>query len=152
MLKPLSNKTEGRMRGSPLPGTPFWEEKGVELARRILVVEDEEPIRELMDAVLTRAGYRVTTADNGLEGWEVFRRGSFDLVLTDLIMPGMKGSVLAEKIKRLSPEIPIAMVTGSDLEEAKSQVKQGVVDRILPKPFTLQGLEALVEELLTNTL
>jgi YesN/AraC family two-component response regulator len=77
---------------------------------RVLVIDDEEVIRSAARRILE--GYDVTTAGNGREGLREMRKGPFDLVLTDLKMPGMDGIEVLKGAKELSPETEVIIITG----------------------------------------
>ena len=81
----------------------------------ILVVDDEAAIRLTLDALLRRCGYRVTIASSGEQALEYIASHSIDLVLLDLILPGMSGLEAAERVRTLRPEVSIMILTGSDL-------------------------------------
>jgi DNA-binding response OmpR family regulator len=85
---------------------------------QILVVDDEASIRLTLGALLQRLGYAATLAANGDEALAHIRQRAFDLVLLDLIMPGMDGHTVARRINALQPQATILMVTGSDAEYA----------------------------------
>ena len=95
--------------------------------KRILVVDDEQLIRDIVSKMLTGSGFEVTVADTAYEGLDLFHKKEFDLVITDLEMPGMNGWSLASQIKEEAPEIPVVLITGSirdDIEEKKGNKKQ----------------------------
>ena len=103
---------------------------------RILAVEDEPEILDVIRAVLTHAGHTVVTAASGREALELFSREAVDLVVTDLGMPGMTGLVLAGELKSRRP-VPIILLTGW-AEELDDHV--GPVDVIVAKPFNRERL------------
>jgi CheY-like chemotaxis protein len=113
---------------------------------RILVVDDEEPLCELMEKMLTRLGYRVTALSRSVEALELFNSGpmAFDLVLTDMAMPGMTGDRLAEAIRKIRQDIPIIVCTGfSDRIKQESASDIGI-RKILTKPVTLSDMATAV--------
>ncbi len=79
---------------------------------RILVIEDEEDVCELLRDILTDAGHNVEIAADGIEGIKMFEKKRFDLVFTDLGMPGMSGWQVTEKIKSINDKVPVALITG----------------------------------------
>jgi PAS domain S-box-containing protein len=107
-------------------------------SEHILVVEDSDDVLDLATEILTGAGYRVSTARNGDEGLARFREaepGSFDLLFTDLVMPGgMNGMGLAEEIAKLDPELPVLMTTGYNEELVASGPERPSRD-VLGKPY-----------------
>jgi CheY-like chemotaxis protein len=111
---------------------------------RILVVEDEPLVREVIDVYLTEDMHNVTLAVNGREGLEKFRSGDFDLVMTDRAMPEMNGDALAAEIKKIKPAQPVLLLTGfGDLMSGAGEQPHGV-DLVVSKPFTLSTLRAAI--------
>src|SRR5271169_7142104 len=80
--------------------------------KTILCVDDNEQALSIRKIMLETRGYRVLAYNNGEQALEAFRRGGVDLVLTDLIMPGVDGPRLIEEIKRVSPQIPAVLISG----------------------------------------
>ena len=113
--------------------------------RKVLVVEDEAPVREVIRAFLSMGGHQVETANDGTEGFEAFELGKFDLVILDRSMPKMDGARLAMLIKEASPETPIIMLTG--FGEMLGTVKG--VDTILGKPITSAALLGAVSAIVS---
>ena len=115
--------------------------------KRILLVEDEEPLRVCLRMVLQLEGHQVTEASNGAEALNLFPIGDFDLVITDFQMPVMEGNKLAIKLKQLDPSLPILMVTASARVPRDAQ---NPVDALLNKPFTVADLHCALRELLST--
>ncbi|HEX5177572.1 MAG TPA: response regulator [Chthoniobacteraceae bacterium] len=112
---------------------------------KILVIDDEPAIREVLAAYLHERGHEVATAANGSEGLEMFAQGEWDLILTDGLMPEMSGTEFATKIKNQNPTIPIFLVSGSsDMVQAAGEALSPI-DRIIRKPFTRETLAAALE-------
>ena len=102
---------------------------------RILVVDDEANVRELLSVVLGRDGYEVTAAPDGAQALALFRKGQTDLVLQDLKMPGMDGLTLLKSLKEISPTIPVIMLTAfATWDSAVEAMRLGAYD-YLKKPF-----------------
>ena len=115
---------------------------------RILVVEDEPLVREVIGVYLTEDNHIITLATNGREGLEAFRNGEFDLVLTDRAMPEMNGDQLAVEIKKLKPGQRIVLLTGfGDLMTGAGEQPEGV-DLVVSKPFTLNTLRGALAKTL----
>ncbi len=107
---------------------------------RILAIDDEVWIRKLLMQALKAKGYEVEIAADGPSAIEMFRSGSFDLVIVDLAMPIMSGNEVAATIKQIRPHTPIIMLTGfGDLMTERNEKPAGV-DFILSKPMTLDDL------------
>lgn len=113
---------------------------------RILIIDDDEMIRELLSELLQVAGHTVVSAGGGREGLRLFRQGGFDLVLTDLGMPECSGWEVASAIKRTTPRIPVALITGWGLTLDRRKLKEAGVDLVLNKPFQVAEVLALVAE------
>ena len=113
---------------------------------RILVVEDEPMVREVICVYLDEDHHQVTTAENGREGLEKFKAGEFDLVMTDRAMPEMNGDQLALEIKKVRPDQRIILLTGfGDLMSGAGEQPPGV-DLVVGKPFTLATLRNAIAE------
>src|SRR5919205_2550263 len=110
---------------------------------RILVVDDEELIREAICSMLSFGGFRCDQAANGVEALSLLRSGSpYELMVSDLNMPGMDGEALLSKAKEQYPEMPVVMLTAvHDLSVALSAIRQGAYDYLL-KPFNRDHLLA----------
>jgi PAS domain S-box-containing protein len=119
----------------------------------ILVVEDEEAVREFIRLVLVQSGFIVTLAGDGEEAWEMFRRdpNRFDLVLSDVLMPRRNGPELAALIHSLRPTLPILFVSG--YTGAASEKLQQVASQqlLVEKPFSIDKLLQAVRQALTRT-
>jgi CheY-like chemotaxis protein len=114
----------------------------------ILVIDDEASVRELVSDVLSLQGHTVSAAVDGADGVARFRSGQFDLVLTDLGMPGMNGWEVTRAIRLLSPTTPILLLTGwRDVVEPPEGAR---VDGILTKPFNVDSLSATVGQVLKS--
>jgi DNA-binding NtrC family response regulator len=101
----------------------------------ILIVDDEENMRRVLSQLLTQNGYTVYTAANAKEALNTFRKHDVELVITDLVMPGVSGLVLLSKLKEIDPSIPVIMVTAyGTVDSAVEAMKTGAYDYVL-KPF-----------------
>lgn len=115
---------------------------------RILIVDDEAPIRALLGEHLQQAGYEVQLAANGAKALESLTSGDFDLVLSDVRMPGMNGLELLAGILRLHPQACVLMLTAcEDLALAVGAMRIGALDYIL-KPFRLAEITVSVQQAL----
>jgi len=114
----------------------------------ILVVDDEESMRDSCQQALSQDGNRVEAAEDGLTGLAILEKESFDLVILDLKMPGMSGMEVLKKIKEEDPEVVVVVITGyATIESAVEAMKEGAYDYI-PKPFTPDSLRMIVERAL----
>ncbi len=112
----------------------------VERPRRVLVVDDDPMVREVISTYLNEDGYSVELAENGREALEKFCAGNFDIVLTDRSMPEMGGDEFAREVKRRNAGVPVVLLTGfGDIMAASGEKPEGV-DVVMNKPFTMAGL------------
>lgn len=117
---------------------------------RILLVEDEDAVRAFSTRALKNKGYEVITAENGEAGWTTFNEldHPIDLLITDVMMPGMDGPTLAKQIRETKPDLKIIFISGYTEEKLKDTMGDNIY--FLPKPFTLKDLAAKVKEVLQN--
>jgi len=113
---------------------------------KILVIDDEKEIRQLLSDILTDGGHEVTAASDGNKGIEVFKKGEFDLVFTDLGMPRMSGWQVAKQIKSINDQIPVALITGWSVDLSESEIEKSGVDLVAQKPFKVDQMLKLVQE------
>jgi CheY-like chemotaxis protein len=118
-----------------------WKGSGV-----ALVADDEKGIRDMAAAVLSRAGFTVITAHDGLDAVRKFRQhqASISIVLLDLTMPGMDGIEVLQHIRRLSTEVKVVLSSGYNLQEIDERLTPGLVDGFLCKPYQPSDLVAIV--------
>lgn len=114
---------------------------------RILLAEDEATLRLLTDRMLTKRGGKVTCCQDGAEALEVFKSGTFDLLLTDMMMPGMDGVALTEAVRDISPEFPIIAVTAAVMGTEANKLKDAGVNAIVSKPITAAALQKTLDKL-----
>jgi putative nucleotidyltransferase with HDIG domain len=121
------------------------------MPERILVVDDEEAIREIVASMLTSGGYVCKQASSGLEALEVLTSGEqFELMLSDLMMADLDGIGLLERTKERFPDMPVVMVTAvHDIQVALAALRNGAYDYLL-KPFEREQLMATVGRALEN--
>ena len=110
-------------------------------ALKILVVDDELPIREVLSAFLREAGHQVETAADGRIALGKYMDGPCDVVMMDRVMPEMSGDALAAAIRQLNPEQPIIMVTGS-ADVVPRPTESRSIDLVIRKPFTRETIRA----------
>jgi putative nucleotidyltransferase with HDIG domain len=117
---------------------------------RVLVVDDESPVRSMMGSILERQGYDVQLAASGREALEALKLNAFDLVLTDIVMQDVNGIALLERIHTQQPNLPVVMVTAiHDISVAIDSMRRGAYDYLL-KPFEREHLINTVERALTH--
>src|SRR6478672_5375572 len=118
---------------------------------RILVVDDEEPIREIISSMLSAAGYKTRQAASGMEALAILNStGEFELMLSDLMMAELDGIALLERSKEKYPDMPVIMVTAvHDISVALAAIRNGAYDYLL-KPFEREQLLAMVRRALEH--
>ncbi len=118
----------------------------------ILFVDDEPAITELGKNILERLGYRVITFMSPTEALEAFRKtpSAFDLIITDMTMPGMTGAQLAESVRKINPHIPIILTTGYSEKITATQANEMGIDHFISKPFSPKELALLIRQLLNK--
>lgn len=114
---------------------------------RILVVDDEEPVRELLGDILEEEGAEVTLAASGAEALARFEPGKFDAVLTDLGMPGMNGWELLRLIGERDREVPLAVITGWGELVSTHEEKTARIEWVLSKPFSVAQICEIAQEI-----
>jgi CheY-like chemotaxis protein len=113
---------------------------------RILVIDDEEVVRSVLSRTLANVNHQVTLAANGEKGIQLFKEEKFDMVLTDLGMPGMSGWEVCRMIKKISPDTPVGMITGWGAEMSQSKMDEYGLDFLISKPFDLNQVLNVVAE------
>jgi CheY-like chemotaxis protein len=109
-------------------------------ALRCLVVDDEESVGTVLGEVLEMAGHTATVFTSGADAVERFRHEPFDVVFTDLAMPGVSGWQVARAIKAMAPTVPVFLVTGFGVELSAEERRAHGVDLVLSKPLNIQSI------------
>ncbi|GIL38809.1 response regulator [Roseiterribacter gracilis] len=115
---------------------------------RILVAEDEDSVRYLLERALTLAGHKVTTVQDGADALVELARHRFDLLLTDIRMPRVDGITLALKTAKDYPTVRILMMTGFADEKQRAHGMEFLSHEVIAKPFALPNLLRTVEAVL----
>ena len=118
----------------------------------ILIAEDEEPVRELVARALADQGHRVTATADGTEALETLQTqsGAFDLLLTDIQMPGMDGIALALAVARDFPKIPILLMAGYADQRERAAGLESLICGVVAKPFNLAEIRSAVASALAH--
>ncbi len=117
---------------------------------RILVIDDEQPMREMLQRLLEDSQYVVCSARNGAEGLALFDQEPFHLVITDLSMPGMDGIAVLRALKEKGPNVPVILVTAfATIDTAVEAIKAGAYDYIT-KPFEPDTIEITIKNALAH--
>jgi len=117
---------------------------------RILLVEDEDMVRAVAERALTRQGYVVTTASDGEEGLEKIREGgSFDMVVSDVVMPNMDGPAMARQLRQIVPDLPVLFMSGYAEEQLRNDIDFENM-HFIAKPFSVQQIARKVAEVMAT--
>jgi nitrogen-specific signal transduction histidine kinase/ActR/RegA family two-component response regulator len=167
ILQDISGDIE--VRSSPEEGTlfsvyiPALQEPELELKKEeeqalgivqgrgnILFVDDQQDIVRWGVRALEGLGYRVFGTSDSTRAWELMRKGSleFDLVVTDISMPGLSGLEFLQKIKELNPDLPVILCTGHSSEQAEKSPTAEQAEAVLYKPFSIAEFSRLVRSLI----
>ena len=113
----------------------------------ILLAEDDESLRKFLAAALVKAGHAVTDFGDGAEAWECIKAYTFDLLLTDIVMPGMDGIELAKRAAELNATLKIMFITGFAAVALHPNSQAPKQAQVLSKPFHLREIVAEVEKM-----
>jgi len=132
---PVHQGEAPRKREAPAPVSSDWSAGG-----RILLVEDEDMVRAVAERALTRAGYQVTACPGGEEGLAAMAQGTeFDLVVSDVVMPGMDGPAMVRAIRQQRPDMPILFMSGYAEEQLRKEID--IPDmHFIAKPFSVSAI------------
>jgi DNA-binding NtrC family response regulator len=114
---------------------------------QILVVDDDLNLRELLIDTLNTIGYAAEAAEDGIQALDMLERRPFDLVISDVRMPGMDGVGLLKKIRRHYPDLPVLFITGVESPEV---IGRASPDGFLAKPFRISHIEELIRDTLND--
>jgi len=113
------------------------ESNGSERKASVLVVDDNEPMRETIAAILSDKGHQCESAENGIEALEKCKGTKFDAVVTDLDMPGMDGITLTRELTRCFLDLPVMLMTAHDDDSLEGAAKNAGAREFLRKPFDI---------------
>ena len=115
---------------------------------RIILIDDDQSVTRVVKKFLERAGHAVDTAASGEDGIRLIGGGQYDIVITDIYLPGMDGMAVLEKIKSVNPDLDIVVITGfGSIESAVSFMKAGAIDYI-SKPINFEHLDIVIKKTL----
>jgi CheY-like chemotaxis protein len=116
----------------------------------ILIVDDESTIREVTKAVLSRTGYNTLVADDGPSALAIFveRWAEIDVVVTDLVMPAVSGSLLVQVLRKMASKVKIIICSGQAIDDMPAQLRAIGVQGYLSKPYTEETLLRVVDRVL----
>lgn len=108
---------------------------------RVLIAEDDTAVREFVRRDLIHGGHEVATAHDGLDALDrLINEDEFDLLITDIVMPGMDGIALALKVSKDYPRTAILMMTGFAAERQRAHNLEELIHEVVPKPFSLKQI------------
>jgi DNA-binding response OmpR family regulator len=133
-------------------GTDFeFAEGGDKVKLKILVVDDDENIREVLEDLLLLEGHELLLAEDGEQALRIFDENLPDLVITDLGMPGISGWEVARSIKDKDPSKKVIVISGWGATLQKDQLEENFVDQVLAKPFHLEQVKKIIAEVMAKT-
>ncbi len=118
---------------------------------KILVAEDEDSVRSFVRRALEGNGHTVTAVSDGNAALQALSEDSFELLITDIVMPGLDGIALALKTTRDYPQLPVLLMTGYSAEQQRAHNMEELVAQVLLKPFTLKQICDAADEALSRT-
>lgn len=107
---------------------------------RILIAEDDTAVREFVRRALEHGGHYVQTAHDGLDALDALGDDEFDLLITDIVMPGLDGIALALKVAKERPQMAILMMTGFAAERQRAHNLDVLIHKVVAKPFSLREI------------
>ncbi|HWR84349.1 MAG TPA: response regulator, partial [Candidatus Deferrimicrobium sp.] len=116
----------------------------------VLAIDDQPVILDLISAMCRSLGYEALTASTGEEGVIIASRRAVDIVLVDLAMPGISGLEVARRIRAISPEVPIVLVTGWEASISHSELQQAGISQVLNKPFRIEQLTEIFQSAIAS--
>ncbi len=145
LLFPASTKIVAHVE--PLASSEQWRGSGT-----VLVVDDEEPVREAASVLVERLGFRAVKATDGCEAIELFKRCAEQItcVLLDVTMPRMGGEEVARELKRLRPDVPILLTSGYTEQEITRRFADQPVAGFISKPYQMSALAAVLRQILAG--
>jgi two-component system, cell cycle response regulator CpdR len=117
---------------------------------RILVAEDEQAVSAFVVRALQTRGHEVIPVGDGLAALEALEAAEYDLLLTDIVMPGMDGIALALKVSRDRPGLRILLMSGYAAERQRAHNLEALIHRVIAKPFTLTEICNAVDDALSG--
>ncbi len=119
-------------------------------SKNVLVVDDSNELTHVISEFLSMHGYHVFTAGDGCEALASMERTSMDIVVSDIHMPKMDGFTLMTELKTTYPNLPIILITGFGVSEAKKLAFEKGADAFVAKPFRLKELKSVIDSVLNH--
>ena len=119
--------------------------------RQILIVDDEEFIRDLLTEIIVPMGFEVFTASDGPQAVDIFRQheGNIELALLDVILPGMDGKDVYYKLKSIRPDVNIIILSGYSQTKIRQELLEAGVEGYITKPFEINQVKKLISTVLS---
>ena len=118
---------------------------------RILIAEDDEAVQSFVTRALVHRGHEVMAVDDGVQALEALGEASYELLITDIVMPGLDGIGLALKVGRDYPDLPVLLMTGYSAERQRAHNLEELICQVVTKPFSLKEICEAAEEALTHS-
>ena len=115
---------------------------------RILIAEDDTAVREFVARALIHGGHYVDTVEDGLEALDALSEQDYDLLITDIVMPGLDGIALALKVTKEKPDMAILLMTGYAAERQRAHNLDALINQVVSKPFSLRQICDAAEDAL----
>lgn len=115
---------------------------------RVLVIEDDLEMRSLLEDFIKQEGYEVKSVDNGSQAFILLAREDFDLIITDIMMPGLSGLDILPGLKKLQPQSSVIVITAFGTEEVQRRALEKGACGYLEKPLHLEDLKIMIREMI----
>ncbi len=115
--------------------------------KRVFIIEDDEEMRSLLTDMMTEEGFEADSVENGSEAFRRLAKESFDLIVTDIRMPGLSGLDILPGLRRLQPDVPIIVITAFGGYDVRQRALERGADAYLEKPIRLRELRTLIHEM-----
>jgi len=123
-----------------------------DIKANILIIDDDESILDVIGDIIEFLGHTATEASTGEEGIEYFKTKNFDVVLTDLGMPGISGWEVTRICKKLKPEVPVVMISGWGNQIDENMIAESKLDGVIAKPFEITQIKATIQKVLAKNI
>ena len=116
---------------------------------RIMIIEDDEAMRSLLEDFFEEEGFETDSASNGADALRILSKDHLDLIVTDIRMPGLTGLDILPRVRRLKPETPIIVMTAYGSEDVRRRSLESGATTYLEKPIHLSKLRTLIHEMIS---
>jgi len=117
---------------------------------RIMIIEDDEEMRSLLKDFFEEEGFETDSVSNGVDALQMFSKDHFDLVITDIRMPGLTGLDILPRIRRLKPETPVIVMTAYGSDDVRRRAFERGATTYLEKPIQLSKLRSVIREMVSR--